>query len=104
MIDTKLGPLSTNLGALRRIKMITGKDPFKWVSSFNDPSFDTIEALEAVTAAGRGKDSVTDDLRKELDEISPVDAIALITQFINAAFGVEEPKAEPGEVKTPAHK
>jgi hypothetical protein len=104
MIDTKLGALSTNLGALRRIQKITKKDPFKWVSSFNDPSFDTIEAIEAIVAAGQGSEVVTEEIRTQLDQITPVEAIELITKFINTAFGVEEPKQEPGEAKTPMHK
>jgi hypothetical protein len=109
MIEIMLGgeprQLATNMGALRQIKEITKKDPFKWVSELGG-SGDSFDAIETVIMAGLragGEKVKTEDVKKWIDELSAKDCIQVLTDFTNATFGVEV-KDEPGEVKTPMHK
>lgn len=109
MIEIKLGgetrTLATGMGALRQIKEITGKDPFKWVATIGNDG-DSFDAIETILLAGirSGGGKVTlEEVQKMVDELTAPETIKILTDFTNAAFGVEE-KPEPGEVKTPMHK
>lgn len=113
MIEVKLGgktrQLDTRMGALRKIKEITGKDPFKWVSGLGGDSVDSLDAIEVCILAGlsayadakKTEAPNVDEVREWINALEPKEALAILTDFTNTTFGVSK---EPGEVKTPMHK